>query len=307
MSAGNTGGGTPGEGDDPFAYLYRPEDGQPQAPSGPRQPSYNQVRPVGQRTYGGQQGQGQGQRGGYGYPQPDTRYAAPETRPGGVPPVGHGGHGRRQAPEPRRNGLLIGAIAVVLAVVLGVGAAIMFSGDGDENQADGTETTAPPDDSSNDDGEGGADDEPSDEPTDEDAAGELPVAELASLQFGGGAGLQTGVANARSDDGSYITVTPNSTITWTFDLQGDPGQYYFYTGYSTVSDGQSMSFSVNGTAREDGVDLKDWATGSDEWADSWVSTFNLVDLQEGQNTIQLSCTSSCDVLIDQFLISEEQL
>ncbi|MCI0383666.1 carbohydrate-binding protein, partial [Streptomyces sp. CNQ085] len=91
MTAGNNGSGTP-ENDDPFAYLYRSEGGTggdagaaaPQ-PGVPRT-SYNHVRAVGERRYGGQQGQQQGppphqpQQPPH---QPSAHYAAPETVPGG--------------------------------------------------------------------------------------------------------------------------------------------------------------------------------------------------------------------------------
>ncbi|TDC23708.1 hypothetical protein E1265_11990 [Streptomyces sp. 8K308] len=301
MSAGNTGGGAPGEGDDPFAYLYRPEAGQPQAPSGPRQPSYNQVRPVGQRTYGGQQGQ----RGGYGYPpqQPDARYAAPETRPQGMPPAGHGGHGRRQAPEPRRNGLLIGAIAVVLAVVIGVGAAIVFSSDDGDNQAEGTETTAPPDDSGGSEGEG-TDDDPTEGQTEEEAPeGALPVAELSDLQLSG-IGVASDFEGARSADGSYVAVqnAPNSTISWSFEFDGDPGAYRVYIGYSVASDGQTMGFAVNGTPRQDPVEMQNY--GATALGEAWYETWKQVDLVQGTNTVQLNCAASCDVLVDTLEVRE---
>ncbi|UCM88755.1 carbohydrate-binding protein [Streptomyces marincola] len=304
MSAGHNGRGTPDEGDDdPFAYLYRPEGDQPQQGQGrpaPRQPSYNQVRPVGERTFGGQQGyRGQQQP-----PQarPDAYYAAPETQPGGAPPYG-AGPPRRRDTEPRRNGLLIGAIAVVLAVVVGIGAAIVFSGGEDENpEAGGDATPTAPEE---DDG-GNADDEPTEEPTDEETESDgPPTAELADLQLGNGAALTSGIAGARSPDGQYISVqgAPNATITWTFELNGEPGPYRLNAGYAVISDGQGMAFSVNGTPRDDLVEMEDYADGVDEWENSWFSTWKQVDLQEGENTVQLTCAGSCDVLVDQLYIS----
>ncbi|MGK5533216.1 carbohydrate-binding protein [Streptomyces sp. URMC 129] len=306
MSAGTSGRGTPEESDDPFAYLYRPEGDEPpaQAHQAMRQPSYNQVRPVGERTYGGRQGYRQPQA----PPQPDARYAAPETQTSGMPPYRGGGPGdRRRAPDPadqRRNGLLIGAIAVVLAVVLGVGAAILFSGE--ENQAGGGDPTSEP--------TGNADNEPDDEePTDPPSDGptdpaELPVADLTQLQFGGGAGLESTFTGARSESGSYIAVQnrQGATVTWTFDFQGDPGQYYFFTGYSTVTDGQGMGFSVNGTPRTDPVNMEDFMDTSDVFDESWVRTYNLVDLVQGTNTITLTCDRPCDVAIDQLWISDSE-
>ncbi|SOD66003.1 hypothetical protein SAMN06297387_12433 [Streptomyces zhaozhouensis] len=297
MSAGNSGQGTPDGGDDPFGYLYRPEAGQAPPPSTPRQPSYNQVRPVGERTFGGQQGYRQQH-------SPDARYAAPETQPGGGD--GYGGppsDRRRGQQDNRRNGLLIGAIAVVLAVVVGVGAAIFFSSGGDDDEAGGGETQEPT--GGPDDGEGDTGEE--EEPPEEPEPDGLPVADVTQLPLGGNAALEANFEGARSESGSYIALMDRqgSSITWTFDFQGDPGAYRLYVGYSVVSDDQTMAFSVNGTPREDPVKLKDWNENSDDWEDSWVSTYNLVEVTEGENTIQLTCPDSCDVAIDQIYLSED--
>ncbi|RMI41849.1 carbohydrate-binding protein [Streptomyces triticirhizae] len=300
MSAGNSGQGTPDGGDDPFAYLYRPEAGQAPPPAAPRQPSYNQVRPVGERTFGGQQGYRQQH-------SPDARYAAPETQPGGYgggPPSDR----RRGDQDNRRNGLLIGAIAVVLAVVIGVGAAILFSGDGENDEASGQETAEPTDD-----GDGGGEDDEGatgeeEEPSDEPETDELPAADITQLTLTGGAALEATFQGSRADSGSYVALLnrQGSTITWTFDFQGEPGTYRVYMGYSAISDGQTLSFSVNGTPREDPVKLLDWNDASDAFDDSWAHTWNLVELVEGENTIQYSCTASCDAVVDQLYISEDQ-
>jgi hypothetical protein len=300
MSAGHTGRGTPEENDDPFGYLYRPEDGT--APQAPRQPSYNQVRPVGERTYGGQQG-------GFRQPQqppaqPNAYYAAPEaqTQAAGAPPLGRPPAGRRPEPEPRRNGLLVGAIAVVLAVVLGVGAAIVFSGDDEGGTAGGDPT--PTGGTDGPDGEEPSE-EPSEDPTDEEPdPGEPPVADLAELALGN-IGLASDLGGARSPDGSYIAVqgTPNSSITWTFEVE-EAGTYWLRTGYAAVSDGQGMGFSVNGTPRDDGIEMKDYAPGSDEWDSSWFTTYKIVELEAGSNTVQYTCASSCDVVIDWIWLTE---
>ncbi|WP_062217295.1 hypothetical protein [Streptomyces sp. NBRC 109706] len=301
MSAGNTGQGTPDEGDDPFAYLYRPEGGAAgQQPVAPRQPSYNQVRPVGERTFGGQQGYRQ-------QPSPDARYAAPETQGGG----GYGGPPDRRRPDQdsRRNGLLVGAIAVVLAVVLGVGAAILFSGDDEgDDQANGGETTEPTDDGEGED-EGSTEGETDPDPSEDPEPEELPTADITQLALGGGAALEATFDGARSDSGSYIALEgrQGATINWSFDFEGEPGMYYLYTGYSAISDDQTLSFSINGTPREDPVNLRDYNTNSDEWDDSWVRTFNQVELVRGQNSIQFTCDSSCDVAIDQLFVTDEQL
>jgi hypothetical protein len=152
MTPGDNGASKPEE-DDPFGYLYA--DGQArgaQPPSGgygyPN--AVNRVRPVGERRYGQAQQTAPPQQGGYG--QTTAHYQAPETMPGGAPTSrqashGGGGGGRR---GPNTKGLLIGAIAVVAAVVIGIGIA-MLNGNSDDdkggNQADASPTQsqeAPP-------------------------------------------------------------------------------------------------------------------------------------------------------------------
>ncbi|WP_049563967.1 hypothetical protein [Streptomyces sp. SBT349] len=317
MSAGHTGGrGTPDEGDDPFGYLYRPEAGQPQPQAAPRQPSYHQVRPVGERTFGGQQGyrqpQTQTHQAQQGHPSrqphqqsPDAYYAAPETQPGG-PPYSGPPDRRRQDSEPRRNGLLIGAIAVVLAVVVGVGAAIIFSSGGEDGSEAGGDPSASATEDSGDDGGNG---DPGDEPTDEQTEPEgLPAATITDVQLGGGITFASDVPGAETENGAYIAVggTQNSTVTWTFDFEGEPGQYRLYTGYAAIADGQTMAFSVNNTPREDPVELRDYNGGESAWESSWFETYNIVELAEGSNTVQFTCTAQCDVLINKLEIRENR-
>lgn len=153
MTSGNNGASTP-EDDDPFGYLYA--DGQAngaQPPSGggygyPN--SVSRVRAVGERQYGQQQTAQYGQpptmpqqQGAYG--QPNAHYAAPENFGGGGPSTGRqpaqngGGRGR----GPNTKGLLIGAVAVVAAVVIGIVVAMANGDDGsDDNKASDQPSTS---------------------------------------------------------------------------------------------------------------------------------------------------------------------
>src|SRR3954453_4366786 len=160
MTSGNNGASAP-EDDDPFGYLYA--DGQAngaQPPSGggygygyPN--SVNRTRSVGQRQYGQQQapaapngpyGQVPQQQGQNGYNQPSAHYAAPETFPGSAPtsqqPMpGYSGGGGRRGGGPNTKGLLIGAIAVVAAVVIGIGIAMAGGDDQNDNKGNQAATT----------------------------------------------------------------------------------------------------------------------------------------------------------------------
>jgi hypothetical protein len=324
MSAGNAGnnGTSPPEGDDPFGYLYRQEGAAPGAPppAPPQQPSYRQVRPVGERTYAGQQGQPPA----YGYPQQaqqqNAYYAAPETQPGGNGYRGGPGPGGYDDEEPpRRNTMLIGAIAVVTAVVLGVGAAILFSGKDEEKDPDDDQSQVDPGPSDGTTDGGGdepdpggdtaGDDGDDDEDDPDEPEFEAPVADLASLTPVGGAFLNGGdIANARSDDGSYIDGlnAKNSTIAWQFDYEGEPGSYRLFIGYSVPPDDQLMSLAINTQVREDPIDFKYWGGEERERENSWFHTYKDITLVEGENTVYLGCATGkkCDVFIDKLEIVE---
>lgn len=310
MSAGSQGRGTPEQGDDPFGYLYRPEGGQggagqPQAPQPP--PSYHQVRPVGERSFGGQQR-------GAGHGQQDAYYAAPETQPGGAHGGhgGHGGRGRGDAGPPKRNGLLIGAIAVVAAVVVGVGAAVIFSnGDSDDSDQSQGDPTVDPTDDHRDEDTNPEEEDPGDEEEDEDGDpdAELPTADITSdIQLSAGAVLESNIPGARSPSGAYIggMNNHNATMTWVIDFQGEPGQYYFNVGYTLLSD-QSLSFAVNSEIRNDKFDLRKWVTTADDLEGNWTRDYRLVDLEPGENTFHIGCTAGdkCDVYIDRVWITKD--
>ncbi len=319
MTAANNGTSTP-EDDDPFGYLY--EDGQaagavpprsggygypgPAAQPGVPRTSYHQVGTVGQRQYGQQQyGQQVPPQQAYGqqrYNQPNAHYAAPETQPGGaptrpVPPVGGGG-GRSGGPNTR--GLLIGAVAVVAVVVLGIGIALMTSGGKDDKdpQAGGTGgggSTA------------GATTEPSKEPTekaekDEKPAVQLPKQDAATLKLGGTATTDKAVKGAEGPGGLYIAGfnAVGSSLTWQANID-KPGEYRFYMRYSIPAKDANATLTVNGKPNTQPVGLKNFIHSSDPNLEkNWQTTWAPVNLTQGQNTIKLSCEqgNQCDALLD---------
>ncbi|MGW7295474.1 carbohydrate-binding protein [Streptomyces xiamenensis] len=320
MSAGSQGRGTPEQGDDPFGYLYRPEGGQGagQSPAPQPPPSYHQVRPVGERTFAGQRGQGNG------HGQQDAHYAAPETQGGGsYGGGGHGGRGRGRGDQgpPKRNGLLIGAIAVVAAVVVGVGAAIIFSSGGDDNdqsQGQGDDKPVDPTGDNNDDDLNPDDEDPGDENEDEDGDPDaaLPTGDITDqteVTLSSGATLESNIPGARSDSGAYVggMNNHNATVTWTVDFEGEPGEYYFNVGY-TLKGEQSLSFAVNSEIRNDKLTMKDYMAPYVEDSDGpdkrWTRTYRLVNLEPGENTFHIGCTTGdkCDVYIDQLWITKDK-
>ncbi|MEV5435006.1 carbohydrate-binding protein [Streptomyces sp. NPDC052682] len=304
MTPGNNGASTP-EDDDPFGYLYA--DGQAngaQPPSGgygyPN--AVNRVRTVGQRQYGQQAqtapyGQVSQQQNTYG--RPNAHYAAPETFPGGAttvqqqaPAAGAGGRGR----GPNTKGLLIGAVAVVAAVVIGIGV-VMLGGD---KEPDDTGTQA-----------GGATPgqsqsaEPSPSASSSGASqAELPKTDAKALRLEGGTTTASDIKGAKADGGVYVTGfnKAGASVTWTFNGIEKAGKYTVFVGYSVPGKDQNATLTVNGTPLTTPVDLKNWAgAGAGDYEKGWTKTYNYVQLNKGTNTVKLSCEqgNQCDALIDQ--------
>lgn len=305
-------GASPPEDDDPFGYLYA--DGQArgaQPPSGSGGYGYpnsvSRVRPVGERTYGGQQapqyGGGQTipqQQPGGGYGQPSAAYQAPETFPGGAPTTrqqmpSSGGGGRGRGPNTR--GLLIGAIAVVAAVVIGISVAMM-NGNSDGNKASGGASTSPTASQS-------ASSSPS-STSSVSASGDLSPVDAKTLRLDGGASLASDVKGAKAAGGIYVT-NFNQTgagVTWTVNGIPSDGLYTVFAHYSAVQD-ESMTLSINGKTFGSKFPLKNYTHQSDP-ANAWTTSYTYPTLTKGTNVISLSCQSgdSCDVLLDQLWLKQ---
>ncbi|MEU2059568.1 carbohydrate-binding protein [Streptomyces sp. NPDC013455] len=301
MTPGDNGASTP-EDDDPFGYLYA--DGQArgaQPPSGgygyPN--SVSRVRAVGERRYGQPQATyGQGvpqQQAAYG--QPNTHYQAPETLPGGTPA------GRPPAPHaparrgPNTKGLLIGAIAVVAAVVIGIGVA-MINGNTDDDK--GTDQTGPAPTQSQ-------SASPSPSGSASAAPGVLEAdATSGTLQLAGGAAKASDVKGAKSSDGSYVggLNQAGASVTWTVDIPSD-GPYTLFADYSATGEDQSMTVTVNGTPFGSKIGLENYRHAADgDFAAGWTTSYVWPTLKKGANTLSISCQSGdkCNVLIEKLYI-----
>lgn len=310
MTAGQD--GTP-ENDDPFGYLYRSEDGSEQ-PAAPRT-SYNQVQRVGERRpqqppaqqggygyppqqggygyppqqpYGqgqGPQGQGQGQYAGRGqqplvggppqYTRQQPQYAPGEPGDGGPRGGGHGGGG-----GDNRKGLLIGAVAVVAAVAIGIAFA-MTNSSGDKDKANDKATTPPAVTST------AQTTEPT--PTASPSQFASDKVDAATLVLGGGAAVSTQWQGANGQNGQYVDNMnqPGASVTWTVTVPA-AGDYTFFIDYGNAGDDATLSLAVNGKPRTTPVNLRNYGH-STEWDKAWNNTtFAYVSLNEGDNTLQLS-------------------
>ncbi|GAB2960821.1 MULTISPECIES: CBM35 domain-containing protein [Streptomyces] len=317
MTPGNNGASTP-EDDDPFGYLYA--DGQArgaQPPTG----SYgypnavNRVRPVGERQYGQQTQQSSSihqaptaaysqvpQQNGYG--QPNAQYQAPEAFPGGAPTTRqqtHGGGGGRGR-GPNTKGLLIGAIAVLAAVVVGIGVAMIGGDDSGDDNAGGGASTAPTADQS-------TEPSPSTTKKTEQQPGELPKAEAKTLQLGGNATVSSDIPGAKSEGGFYVTNfnSVGSSVTWKMEDVPEAGKYTLYVLYGVPGKDQNATLSVNGTAQTRPLNLSNFSRGPEgDYEKGWTNTFALVQLNKGTNEVKISCEqgNSCDVNFDQMYLEK---
>ena len=318
MTPGNNGASTP-EDDDPFGYLY--EDGQAagaQPPSGGGYGypgSVNRVRPVGERQYGqsagqaaptAQYGQVPQQQGTYG--QPTANYsAAPESFSGGAPathqqqPHGRGGGGRGRGPNTK--GLLIGAVAVVAAVVIGIGIAVLGDDSGDDKGGD----TAAPTTST------GASAEPSESSTKQAAdPANLPEIDAKALKLGTGVTTASDVEGASAAGGIYVTGLNQvgAEVTWTVNGIPKAGTYTVFTGYSVAGKDAKMTLTVNGKEFGSKLNLGNFTGAKEnEWEKGWTETYFWPALTKGTNTISISCQQGddCNVLLDQLRLKAGQV
>ncbi|MFC4513783.1 CBM35 domain-containing protein [Streptomyces ehimensis] len=320
MTAGNNGAGSGSgasgapENDDPFGYLYRSEGGsgeggqqQPAAyqPGVPRT-SYNQVRPVGSRTYGGTQGVGSNlggqaaQRPG----GPNPHYAAPETL-GAAPTQGHtpvrGGHGATP-PRPKRRGLLIAAIAVVLVVAGGIGVAMLTNSSSDDKQTSAGGEEKPGGDEAARGGDAKKKKGKDEDPKNPSAAG-MMQRDAASLRLSGGATTAKDVKGSKADGGTYIAGMNNvgAAVEWTLEVP-QAGEYTVFVGYGVPGTDANSTLTINGAARSQSLNMKNFAQAKNgEWDKGWTRTFAWIDLNKGTNTIKVSCEqgNQCNFNLDQ--------
>ncbi|MET9896016.1 carbohydrate-binding protein [Streptomyces sp. NPDC006465] len=314
MTPGNNGASTPEE-DDPFGYLYA--DGQangatpPSGGGGYGYPgSVNRVRAVGERKYGQQAAQGaygqQAPTAPYGqvpqqpgHNQPNAHYAAPETVPGGAqttrsPMPGHGdGGGRGRGPNTK--GLLIGAIAVVAAVVIGIGIAMMGGGGDDDKGGDQAAPTPTTSQSAS----------PSQTTTKAPgAAVELPKIDAKALKLGTGVTTASDVKGAKADGGVYVTGfnQAGASVTWNVSGIKKAGKYTLYVNYGVPGKDASATLTVNAKAQDRPLNLGNFAKAAEgDYAKGWTNTWGDITLNKGTNTIEISCGdgNQCDVNFDQ--------
>lgn len=316
MTAGNNGAS---ENDDPFAYLYRSEGGEGEssgaAPEGatvaqpgvPRT-SYNQVQRVGERRppqQGGygyppqqpQPGYDQGQ--GQGYAQQQPQQHQQERQPQYTQQTQYAPHDGGDGPQgPNRKGLLIGAIAVVAVVAIGIGYA-MTSGDGKKDNASDKPSTQP---------SASAPVTPSQAATTPETFSSK-VVDAATLSLSGGAAPTTAQPGAKAAGGTSVggLTTVGAAATYTFDVPKD-GTYTLFISFGNVGEDAGLTLSENGKLRTNPVNMRNYMKTAD-WTKAWATTYVWVDLKKGSNTLALTCApgNKCGVNLDQVWMKEGQV
>jgi hypothetical protein len=302
--------GTEGEPDDPFGYLYRPGPGDAQG-GGQAAPAGFGSSPVqvGQTRYGQPQPYAQP-------PNPETQATqalpgamppAPESQPGQVPPQrrdggGHGGGSRGTSRGGR--GPVIGALVAVV-VVVAVIAAVVLMNSGDDDKKGAAESpppsapSAPPSSAP-----------PSSAPPSKTGPAVYGEIEAENAQLSGGAATASD-RKGFTGTGFVNNLVQGSSVSWTADVP-DAGQYYLKLMYGNGdastkgADGnrpfRPLVVSINGKVSSAGP-IKLYALGN--W-DNFGMTWGIVTLQEGVNTLTLSCTEAggCPVNVDSVSVSK---
>jgi hypothetical protein len=297
------------EDDDPFAYLYRGQEGEDPRTAAPQpgvpRTSYQQATQVGRTQYGpprAQQPAGQPSAPPYqqqSYQQPQQQYQVPQQQAPQTsqPPVG-GGRSKSRSGGSNR-GVTYGAIGVAVAVVIGIGVAVADSGGTVKPSvaSPGASQVAST-------GSGSASASSS-----ATATAVLPGAtNVSGMTLGGGAVVQSNHTGSASSDGKFVPLTASGmSVTWSNVMVPKAGSYYFWVHYANAGSTSADNFqlTVNGKALPNTINLTNWDNIND-WNKAWQRSYSEgVALNAGSNTIELSygSGSNAGVNVDQFAVT----
>ncbi|MFC8715942.1 hypothetical protein [Kitasatospora sp. NPDC057198] len=301
---GNSGAAPEGAGEeDPFAYLYRPAEGeQPTAEQRPRGAGYQRPMEVGRASYG--------ERPAYQQAPPPPGYgqdpAAPHEPTAALPQQPR--YAERSRPGPgedrpagRGKAAIIGAVAVVAAIAIGAGVALSTGDPGGKAEADptGKAATAPAATAA-----GSSPSAPESSAAPSPSAAAEPVSDASKLQATGAAADST-VKGAVSADGSYLVLQAGSSFTWTVNADAE-GKAKFWLHFNNTGADQPAQVTVNGKDHAGGVTFKNYSKNpSADPAYSWFSTNIWPVLQAGPNTITVTVPAGASnpVLLDQVALT----
>ncbi|ROR42733.1 hypothetical protein [Kitasatospora cineracea] len=284
--------------DDPFAYLYRPAEGeQPVAAERPRS-GYQRPMEVGRASYGERPAYPQAPPppGPAGYGQEPTaalpqqpRYAErSRPKPGEERPAGRG------------KAAVIGAVAVVAAIAIGAGVALSTGDPDGKSKADPTGKAAPTAAAN----AANSPSAPASSAAPSPSAATEPISDASKLQATGAATDST-VKGALSAGGSYLVLQAGSSFTWTVNSDAG-GQTKLWLHFNNTGTDQPAQVTVNGKEHPGGVTFKNYSKNpAADPAQSWFSTNIWPVLQAGSNTITLTVPAGAGnpVLLDQVALT----
>ncbi|MFI5531405.1 hypothetical protein ACIA8O_23020 [Kitasatospora sp. NPDC051853] len=297
-TAGSDGASEDRTAEDPFAYLYRPADGESAAEQ-PRDAKYSRPVEVGRAQYPPPQPQAvyqqttqhlPHQQGAHPQGQQHARYAEhSRPQPG------------EQAPPGRSKGVVIGAIAVVAAIAIGAGVALSMGDAGKGTKtASGTTgsaaATTP-----------GA--SPSPSPTPSTTASPLVngtgVADFSGLQLSGGAAVAGSVGGAKGKGGYVTGLAGSAVVSWKVTVPQAATYRVSIRFNNTGADAQAV-VKVDGKPTYTPINLRNYKAGlqpEQAWFGSWISA---EIPSAGEHTITIESLPSSPagaVLFDQIAVT----
>jgi hypothetical protein len=219
--------------------------------------------------------------------------------PGGAPttvtPTQHGGGGGRGR-GPNTKGLLIGALAVVAAVVIGIGVAVLGGdsnddakgGDAGGQPSGGSQSVQPSETAS----------KKADKPVD------LPKTDAKALKLEGGTATASDVQGAKADGGTYVAGfnQVGAKLTWTVNGIPKDGAYSLRVNYGVPGKDANATITVNGKVQTRPLNMENFSRAKEgDWEKGWTNTWSVVQLSKGTNAIAISCEqgNQCDANFDQ--------
>jgi hypothetical protein len=200
-----------------------------------------------------------------------------------------------QQPAGRSKAVVIGAVAVVAAIAIGAGVALS-KGDANKSTDKATGSSSAP---VNPSASASGSSVPSASPTPDTK----PIADASALK-GQNAPSANSVKGAKSADGSYLTLTGGSSVTWTFTAPS-AGAYKFWLHFNNTGQSFSAAVSVNGKDRDGGITVKNYSGAGVDPAQAWYTTNIWPELQAGTNTVTVSIPagSGNSILVDQVALT----
>ncbi|MFI9781941.1 hypothetical protein ACIHEI_00320 [Kitasatospora sp. NPDC051984] len=287
--------------DDPFAYLYRPAEGEEPAPERPRT-GYSRPMEVGRANYGERPVHPQAP------PPPGYPQAAPGQETTALPPQ-QSRYAERSRPRPgedrpagRGKAAVIGAVAVVAAIAIGAGVALSTGDpDGGKNQAGGAthSPSAPAEPTSSAPPSSAA-------PSPSTLSGGTDVVDAAGLKLSGGSTAANQVAGAKAAGGKYVDGlgAVGASVSWDVDMPA-AGQFQIWLRFNNSGQNATATVAVDGQPTYTPIKLNNYSPGlppDSSWYSSWVSG---TVAQPGHHTISVSCQAGnqCGFLLDQIAVT----